>query len=841
MDYDFSFAKDLGADRMTQRVFELAKELEMPTKELLSHIHALGIEANNFTAIETDDLKVIKKQLHKPKATLKEKGGEGLMGARKVRKRKIISTRKVEEIDKTGKTPQRKKGTEVEEKSEDTSSPNEEPVLAKIDENTDDIKADTPENANSKTESAVVIENKDSKKAPLSRELKKSKESNETVDHKSHFKKGLHPERTNIEQPDRKTTHFKDKNKYRKAIGEENDRPFSKGKEQRRNRKYRDRFRLERANQTIHTFNPRKKDIVIGETITVGELTSQIGIKAGDIIKSLMSLGIMASITEAIDSDTALLIAEEYGVFLKVQVSSIEDSLDIGKDEDEDDLETRSPIVTMMGHVDHGKTSLLDYIRETSVTEKEAGGITQHIGAYDVKTSEGHLTFLDTPGHEAFTAMRSRGANVTDIVILVVAADDGPKPQTVEAINHAKAAKVPIIVAINKCDKLDADPDKTIQKLMEHDLIAEEFGGDCTMVKVSALSGDGVDKLLELVHLQAELMELRANSKKAGTGIVIESRIDTGFGNLATLLVQSGKLKKGDVIVVGNEFGRIRAMYNDKNKTIEEAGPSIPVEVLGLNGLPQAGDKFNVGKDEKQVRQIASVRKQNSKLKSQEAQQKVHLENLFSNLGETEQKTLKVIVKTDVIGSLEALSDALERQGNEEVKLQIIHGSVGAISSTDVTLASASNAIVFGFNVRPQALAKKAAHTEGVDIRIYSVIYDAIDDVRNALEGLLEPIVREKIQGKAKIQQIFTIPEVGVIAGCYVGEGKIIKGSHIRVLRDDVVIHDGKLSSLRRFKDEAKEVSFGFECGIGLKNFKDLRENDELESYTRTEESATLS
>jgi len=578
---------------------------------------------------------------------------------------------------------------------------------------------------------------------------------------------------------------------------------------------------------------------VVGEFITVSELASLIGIKVPDIIKTLISLGIMATITQSIDGETAVLVAAEHRVELKVEFESIEDSIDLIEDK-EANLRLRPPVVTIMGHVDHGKTSLLDKIRSTRVIDGEAGGITQHIGAYYVKSEDGNITFLDTPGHEAFTAMRARGANVTDIVILVVAADDGPRPQTIEAIDHAKAAEVEIIVAINKCDKPDANPDRTIQQLMERGLVPEEFGGDVPMIKVSAKTGEGIPKLLEMIHLQAEIMELKADPSRLALGVVIESKVDKGKGNTATILIQTGMLKIGDNYVVGTEYGRVRAMWNDRGRKLETADPSVPVEIVGLNGLPKAGDRFNVGKDEKQVRQIAALRSEKEKVKKQAQQQKRKLEYLLDSMGKDEKSILNLIIKTDVIGSLEALSDALTRLGNEKVAIRIIRGAVGAISSSDVLLATTSDAVILGFNTRPDASARLVAAEENIDIRMYSVIYQAIDDIRKALEGMLEPIVREEIQGKAEVLEIFNIPKVGIVAGSKVVEGKFIRDCPVRVIRDNVIIHDGKLASLKRFKDTAKEVLSGFECGIGIESYKDLKVGDELESYLRLETAAKL-
>ncbi|MGK0288832.1 MAG: translation initiation factor IF-2 [bacterium] len=611
-------------------------------------------------------------------------------------------------------------------------------------------------------------------------------------------------------------------------------------------------YKYERGNRSFnkrnkkkeapHVFNPRKKDFKLTtENITVGDFAGLIGVKAADIIKTLMGLEMMVTITQTIDTETALLVASEFGIDLKIQVASLEE--DIQQETDSDDsLVERPPVITIMGHVDHGKTSLLDKIREAdvNVTTGEAGGITQHIGAYHVGTKHGDLTFLDTPGHEAFTEMRARGANCTDIVILVVSADDGPKPQTIEAIDHAKAADVPIIVAVNKCDKPDATPEKTMQKLMEHGLLAEEYGGDITMVRVSAITGLGVDDLLERIALQAEIMELKANPNKLANGVVIESKVDKARGHLATVLVQGGTLKVGDNIVIGSQYGRIRAMSDENGKSLKEASPSTPVEILGINGVPNSGDLFNIAKDERQVRLLAEERQQKALAKIHANTKIVNLENIFDTIKEGERKNLNLLVKTDVIGSLEALSASLLKLGNEEVAVKIVHGGVGAISQSDISLAAVSSSIVIGFNVRPEINAKRVASQEGVDTRIYSVIYDAIDDVTKALEGLLDPIIREVIQGKAEVQEVFGIPKIGLIAGSRVIDGKILRNSRTRVLRNNVVIWDGDISSLKRFKDNVKEVSTGFECGIGLDAFKDIKVGDLFESYIRVEEAAKL-
>ena len=590
-----------------------------------------------------------------------------------------------------------------------------------------------------------------------------------------------------------------------------------------------------------HVFNPRKKSITIGANVKVGELAGLIGIKAAEIIKVLMQLGVMAGINQSIDSETAQLVATEFNVDLTIKDSlSFKSKLDVEENKPED-LVTRPPVVTIMGHVDHGKTSLLDVIRKSTVTSGEAGGITQHIGAYYVSTSNGSICFLDTPGHAAFTAMRARGANVTDVVILVVAANDGPMPQTVEAISHARAADVPIIVAINKCDLPDANPDKTIQMLMEHGLVAEEYGGDVTMVKISAKQNQGINELYEILILQAETMELKANPKKKASGVVIESKVDKGRGVVVSVLVQSGVLNKGDFCLVGAEYGKIRIMLNEHGKEVKSAGLSMPVEIVGLNGLPKAGDFFQVGSDEKSVRLISEERKLRIK-EEEEAQNSpaMNLENFFQTVQQGEKSILNLIIKSDVIGSVEAIADSLKKLGNDEVGVSIIHSSVGAISNSDVTLAAASSAVVIGFNVRPDSGAKKMAQQDGVQVKLYSIIYNIIDDVKKSLEGMLEPIIREEFIGKAEVLEVFNMPKIGVIAGCKVLEGKVTVNTKVRQIRDNIILKETSLKTLKRFKDDANEVQEGFECGITLDNVKDVRQKDVFEFFIRVEEAAKL-
>ena len=585
------------------------------------------------------------------------------------------------------------------------------------------------------------------------------------------------------------------------------------------------RLELERARK-------QQLKVMIPDEIVVSELASRLKVTATEVIKKLMGLGVMASINEVVNFDTAALVAEELGAKVEKEVHvTIEERL-IETDEDpEESLQERCPVVVVMGHVDHGKTSILDRIRNAHVTDTEAGGITQHIGAYQVEYEGKKITFLDTPGHEAFTAMRARGANVTDIAILVVAADDGIMPQTIESINHAKAAGVSIIVAINKMDKEGADPDRVKQQLTEQSLVVEEWGGDVIAVPVSAKTGMGIDELLENILLVAEVKELKANPDRLARGTVVEARLDKGKGPVATLLVQNGTLKSGDVIIAGTSVGRIRTMTNDKGRSIKEAGPSTPVEITGLGEVPSAGDVFNAVADEKLARELVEQRKHEAKEEQFQQHQKVTLDNLFSQIAEGEMKELPIIVKADVQGSVEAVKQSLEKLSNDEVRVKVIHGGVGAVSESDVMLANASNAIIVGFNVRPDPVAKQNAEQSGVDIRLYRIIYDAIEEITDAMKGMLAPKYREVETARIEVRQVYKISNVGTVAGSYVLDGKVGRNNEIRVVRDGIVIAEDKMSSLKRFKDDAKEVAAGFECGITLEKFTDIKEGDIFEAF----------
>ncbi len=573
--------------------------------------------------------------------------------------------------------------------------------------------------------------------------------------------------------------------------------------------------------------------IEIGETITVKELCEKLGKPTNDVIKNLIFLGVMAGVNQEIDFTTAEKLCEKYEVLVEKKEEETElEAFEEDTDVVEENLVKRPPIVTIMGHVDHGKTSLLDAIRHAKVTASEAGGITQHIGAYTVSLNGEKITFLDTPGHEAFTAMRARGAQVTDIVILVVAADDGIMPQTKEAINHCKAADVPMIVAINKIDRPGANVDRVKQELTEHGLVSEDWGGDTICVPVSAKTGENLESLLEMVLLTAEMQELKADPNRKAKGTVIEAKLDKGRGAVASLLIQNGTLNVGDSILVGSTYGRIRAMFDDRGKKIKSAGPSIPVEILGLSEVPAAGDRFIVCKDEKTARNMADLRKQKIKADSHQASNRVSLEDLYSQIQEGKVKELAIVVKADVQGSVEAIRQSLEKLSTDDVKVRVIHGAVGAITETDVTLAAASNALVIGFNVRPDGNATVQAEKENIEIKTYRIIYDAIEDVKSAMIGMLEPEYKEVVNGKAEVRMTYKISNVGTIAGCYVTDGKIVRNSEIRVIRDGIVIFESTLASLKRFKDDAKEVAKGYECGLSVEKFNDLKEGDVIESFT---------
>jgi translation initiation factor IF-2 len=586
---------------------------------------------------------------------------------------------------------------------------------------------------------------------------------------------------------------------------------------------------------------PIVREVAVPETITVGELAHKMSVKAAEVIKTLMKLGTMATINQVLDQDTAMIVVEEMGH--KGKLAKLDDPeayLAEAVVEHAAEAHPRPPVVTVMGHVDHGKTSLLDYIRRSKVAAGEAGGITQHIGAYHVETPRGVVTFLDTPGHEAFTAMRARGAKVTDLVILVVAADDGVMPQTLEAINHAKAANVPLVVAINKIDKPDANPDKVKQELLSHGVVPEEYGGESPFVQVSAKTGRGIDDLLERVLLQAEILELKAPVDAPAKGVVIEARLDKGRGPVATLLVQSGTLHRGDVVLAGEVFGRVRAMLDENGRSTQSAGPSIPVEVQGLSDVPQAGAEMVAIADERKAREIALFRQGKFRDVKLAKQQAAKLENVFDQMGEGEKKVLAIVLKADVQGSQEAMVHALTRLSTDEVKVNVVHAGVGGITESDVNLAMASRAIIIGFNTRADATARRLIENAGVEVRYYNIIYEAVEEIKAALSGMLAPEKKEQVIGLVEVRQVFRISKVGAVAGCYVLEGVVRRNAQLRVLRDNVVIHTGEIDALKRFKDDVREVKAGFECGISLKNFSDLKEGDQFEAFEVLEVARTL-
>ena len=634
-----------------------------------------------------------------------------------------------------------------------------------------------------------------------------------------------------IGEPVRDRKFFKKKISFRKKEVVEGADLYIKGHRTRKSRKgAKAKTAPVQQKPLITTPKAIKRRIKIDEAIALSELAKRMGIKAGEMIKKLMALGVMATVNQAIDFDTAVLVAAEFDYELEKASFEEQDVLKIEKD-DPDKLIARPPVVTIMGHVDHGKTSLLDVIRKTKVTENEAGGITQHIGAYHVSTDKGQIVFLDTPGHEAFTEMRARGARVTDLVILVVAADDGVMPQTIEAINHSKAANVPIIVAVNKIDKDNADPERVQRELADVGLVPEDWGGDTIFVKVSAKKKQGIDDLLEMVLLQAELLELKANPDKLAMGYVVEAKLDSGRGPVATVLVKQGTLMVHDPVVCGVHYGKIRALLNDRGVQVTSAGPSIPVEIIGLSGVPNAGDELLALADEKNARQVSSHRIQKQRSKDLTKTSRLSLEKLYEQIQTSRVKDLNLIIKADVHGSIEALQEALIKLSNEEVRINVVHSATGTLSESDISLATVSDAIIIGFNVRPTSKIQALAHEENVDIRFYNVIYDVIKDVKDAILGMMSSTFEERILGKAEVREVFHVPKVGAIAGCYVTEGKIVRGQLARVLRDWIVCYEGKISSLRHFKDDIKEAQSGYECGIGIQKYNDIKVGDIIECY----------
>ncbi|MBF0280637.1 MAG: translation initiation factor IF-2 [SAR324 cluster bacterium] len=842
-------------------MFELARELNMPSKQLIQKMIGFGIVAeSNFKGLSEEEIAFVK-------ARLTEAAGQSAPSSDSLRKRKVlrrtsdetqtssaeegtaekrprrirkkgkaqeevhaetVEEKVVEELPPSSELPaEDEKAVEVEEKAEKVSPPEEKVDLEEAKPKVETPKSQPGIEKEAEKAKLPVVEKQESKKQAT--EFEKFEETKPVGEKPKRGKKAPRE----FDEPFNDPLFKKPKKPQGSLPPDEEGDTWEQRSRRKRNRRNRHKVKVQEKKK--HIFNPRQKSIKIGSSITVGELAGQIGIKVSDIIKKLMGLGVMASINQAISGENAALIAAEFNIEVEL-VSTIKDII---PEPDQGEQVARAPIVTIMGHVDHGKTSLLDKIRATQVTEGEAGGITQHIGAYRVITEGGDITFLDTPGHEAFTAMRARGANVTDIVILVVAANDGVQPQTVEAIHHAQAAEVPIIVVINKIDLPEANPNRVQQELLEHALVSEDFGGDTIFVHASAKTGEGLDTLLEMIHLQAEVLELKATVEGKVRGVIIESQISRGRGPVGTVLIQQGTLKVGDYYVVGETFGKVRALFNDKGQAIEKATPATPAEVLGFNSVPITGEQFIVLDDEKTARQIAQSRAYKTKDAVAVEQQKTHLENLFNRISSEENVELNILVRGDVHGSVEALQESLAQLGNELVSVRFLHTGTGTITENDVMLASASDAIIIGFNTTLDANAKIINARENVDIRLYTIIYDAINDVKNALEGLLKPTLRDEVIGRCEVRQIFNASRTGQILGCYVTEGKLLRDALVRIFRQEDVIHEGGLVSLKRFKDDVREVQNNYECGIVV-NTDEVMIGDIIEAYIQVEESARL-
>ena len=769
------------------RVHELAKDLDINSKELIALLSEYGFSAkNHMSTLETEELDIIFEvytQKYDKKVEIPVFG------------KNVVMKEEPKQEKKADKKEEKSKPQKDKEKADDSK------------------KAEKPK----QEEKVVETEEIPPVDEPIKRKVRYVDTRQTVVDLDK-----IDNEKLEELVPTNTADDFVKKQKLKKGSNRLKDNPNN--------------FKNKNQPQKEQKVKKEKKKVLIPNEITVGELASRIGVSPTEVIKKLMTLGVMAAVNQTIDFDIASLIAEELDAIVEKEIILTNEEILLEEEIDkEEDLQPRSPVVVVMGHVDHGKTSLLDAIRSTHVTDTEAGGITQHIGAHRVRIRDKKITFLDTPGHEAFTAMRARGAQVTDIAILVVAADDGIMPQTIEAINHAKAANVNIVVAINKIDKEGANPDRIKQELTEHELIPEEWGGDTICVEVSAKQKQNIDGLLEMVLLVAEMRDLKANPNKRASGTVIEAKLDKGRGPVATVLVQSGTLKVGDVVIAGTAVGHVRAMLDDKGKNIKKAGPSVPVEILGLSEVPDGGDIFNVVKDERLAKTVVDERKfkiKEEKIKSHSA---VTLDDLFDRIKEGQVKDLNIIVKADVQGSVEAVKQSLEKLSNDEVRVRTIHGGVGAIRESDVMLAYASNAIIVGFNVRPDAGAAASAEAQGVDMRLYRVIYEAIEEIEAAMKGMLDPTYKEEVKGHAEIRQTFKVSGVGTIAGCYVTDGTIVRNSQVRIVRDGIVIHEGELASLKRFKDDAKEVNSGYECGLSIERFNDIKEGDVVECFQMVE------
>ena len=813
-------------------VDEFAKDVGVSVKRIQEQLIEAGLSNKNADDVITDKEK--KKLLSFLRQKHGKDGGEGL--SKITLRRKTTSELKVP-VASQGRLKPRSKTVSIEFRKRRT--------YAKRSELVDNLKNENESKEEKVQKKEEVKSDKDIEKDNIQNTAEDSKELLQNTDDLKKANIPIEPEKVINNEvvekipdiPEKKSTTKEKKNKKEKVQHKREELHVTTKTTGRRRKKSRPTPVIPQQTAKQHGFEkptaPIVREVEIPENISVSELGQRMSVKGSEVVKILMGLGTMTTINQIIDQETAAIVVEEMGHIVKIQNENALEEKIILANQEEGEKILRAPVVTIMGHVDHGKTSLLDYIRRTKVAAGEAGGITQHIGAYRVKTDNGDVTFLDTPGHEAFTAMRARGTKSTDIVVIVVAAEDGVMPQTEEAITHAKAANVPIIIAINKIDKENADPERVKQDLAKHEVIPEDWGGDTIFVPVSALTGEGVESLLENILLQAEILELKAVATGPASGVVIESRLDKGRGPIATILVQNGQLEKGDIIISGHEFGRIRALINDSGKNINSAGPSTPLEVLGLSGTPNAGDEMIVVPDEKKAREITMLRQGKYRESKIAEQQAMKLENIMTQMEDGQIISLNILIKADVQGSAEALVDAVLRLSNEEVKVSVINSGVGGITESDINLAMASSGIVIGFNVRADAGARKLADTEGIDIRYYSIIYDVIDDVKAALSGLLSPDVREQIIGVAEVREIFRSPKFGDIAGCMVTTGFIKRNNPIRVLRDNVVVYEGELESLRRFKDDVGEVKSGMDCGIGVKNYNDVKEGDQIEVFER--------
>ena len=827
------------------RVYELARDLNMTNKVLLEKLNNLDISVkSHMSALDDDDISIIKTSFfgtQKKESTVEET---------RIKSTVIRRRRKKVQVEASA-TPdaEPEDADDAAEVAEESVAEGETPEEFEAEEKPAVKETKKPKKATKKETSAKIIKlplkppekplkekKAEPKKAkakvagrPTGRKAAAARPPKEIEPAATETKKKKRKKK--YEEPDVDKKFLKKKISFKKKAVVEGEDLYAGGYRPRKQRKLGRGKKPTGGQKTqITVAKAIKRRIKIDEAIMLSELAKRMGIKASEIIKSMMAMGSMATVNQTIDFDTAALIAGEFDY--EVERASFEEEAILKQETDDPEkLVPRPPVVTIMGHVDHGKTSLLDVIRKTRISEMEAGGITQHIGAYHVSTDKGQIAFLDTPGHEAFTAMRARGARVTDIVVLVVAADDGVMPQTTEAINHSRAAGVPIIVAINKIDKQNAEPEKVKRELAEMGLTPEDWGGDAIYVNVSAKQAEGIDELLEMILLQAEILELKANPDKLASGHVVEAQIDSGRGAVATVLVREGTLRAGDSVVCGMHHGRIRAMLDDRGNQLESAGPSIPVEIVGLSGVPMAGDEFLALKDEKNAKQVSEHRQQKQRSKELAQSNRLSLDKLFERMQEGEVKDLNLIIKADVHGSIEALSDSLTKLSNDEVNVNVVHSATGTITESDISLATVTNAIIIGFNVRPSPKVQSLANEENVDMRFYNVIYDVIKDVKDAMVGMMASTFEERILGTAEVREVFQIPKVGNIAGSYVTDGKMERGQKMRLLRDGVVVFEGKNSSLRRFKDDAKEVQAGYECGIGIENFNDIKVGDTIDCY----------